>query len=167
MKQRKCLLLQHVFFSPFVFLLGDGNFWSLRWTSAQPVLVEAFASSRLKVVQPFYPLHCGPALFWGEKRYFCHIWVSKELHWGIGRIPVSANFTPRLLPPAAHPVSPRGREQQPPWCCRKDKETNCECCVSMLLHCICKQDETRHAHKHVRFYTGLCFCVCMHVSFWK
>lgn len=125
-------LLRH---SLFAFLLGDGNFCSLRWTSAQPVLVEARARSPLTIIEPFCAPLWGSAFFWMKKYLYSphrSLWGTSLRDWAPS--PPVAHFTPGLLPPASHPLSPRGGKQQPPWCCRKDKETNCEClCQSRFI----------------------------------
>lgn len=59
---------------------------------------------------------------------FCHLRVSE------GRTSLRDSTPPHHTLPSQTPpthyltlTSPRGREQQPPWCCHRDKEMNCEC----------------------------------------
>lgn len=156
-------LLHHFFFLLFFQVMG--NFWSLRWTSAQPVLVEACASSRLTVVHPFSALFCGPLFFGGKtKTNLPHrsLWGTSLRDWAPPH-PTLHSQTPH---PNNSPPSPQeGENSSHHGAVAKTKRRTVSASVSMLLHCICKQDETRHADKHVRFYTGFCFCVCMLVGF--
>ena len=53
---------------------------------------------------------------------------------------------PSQTPPVPHLTltSPRGREQQPPWCCHRDKEMNCECLDVNVCRLIIHANKNRH-----------------------
>lgn len=74
---------------------------------------------------------------------------------------------PSQTPPAHHLTltSPRGREQQPPWCCHRDKEMNCECLdVNMwLCSLIIHANKNRHVDEHA--WRGTHEFKCVHEAF--
>lgn len=101
----------------------------------QWILVGPCSSSWLTAVSPFHLLLRGTFFATSESLKDEHLWGIRHL---------TAHFLARL-PQHITLISPRGREQQPPWCCHKDKEMNCECLdvyVGVQGHYTCKQEET-------------------------
>lgn len=105
------------------FSLDDGQIWSVRKIWPSKHLWILVRSHRLKAPSPFSLLLFGTELstFYSPK---------EEHHWEIFQL-TSFRVSDRV-PKHIALISPSGRKQQPSWCCRNDREMNCEC-----LHAIC------------------------------
>lgn len=133
-----------VYLSTSIFLLsssGDGHVWLVN-----EIWASEFVEPRQSIDSSYSN---SPPSAWHS---FCHLPVSEERTSLRDRTPPQ-HILPSQTPPAHHLTltSPRGREQQPPWCCHRDKETNCECLdvnmwvCRLILHA--KQEETcRRTH---------------------
>lgn len=75
-----------------------------------------------------------------------HPWRRK--FWGIGHL-TTRHLRARLPPPLPHHLiltSLRGSEQQPPWCCHRDKEMNCECPDVNVWECSLLKHTNKNGH---------------------
>lgn len=104
-----------------IFLLswsGDGHVWLVTesWASKYS---WSLVLSWLTAVSPVHLPLRGTLFATSES-------PKQERHRGIGH---PHHTLPSQTPPAHRLTltSPRGSEQQPPWCCHKDREMNCEC----------------------------------------
>lgn len=117
--------------------------------SGQQTLVDPRTSRQLKAPSPFSLPLFGTKLSTFDS-------PKEEKHWEITQL--ASLCASARLPKHNNLISPSGRKQQPPWCCRNDREMNCECLDANMWVCRVMRDANMSRHAETEEKQVFSFC---------